>query len=222
MKFTPAAVYRAETNARTLAFAHNFRELCSGGGANIGGQRAEFFSMFTKALNRSPRLVVIFCVLTGMLLGTFRGSAATSPLHLSLTEANYDRARGRLALTVRVQTTDLEAALSDRAHRKISVADPGEFAPLAFDYVRETLHLKSPRGEALRLEWAGLDVTNTQVFLFFETPLTGGLQGTRISNTLLQERFTDQINSVELHDGALKQTLVFAHDTGEVAVNAKP
>jgi hypothetical protein len=143
-------------------------------------------------------------------------------LHLSLTEANYDRARGRLSLTVRVQITDLETALSDRAHRKISATDPSELAPLALDYVRETLLLKSPRGEALRLEWAGLDETSTQVFLFFETPLTGGLQGARVSNRLLQEMLADQINSVELHDGALKQTIVFARDTGEVAVNATP
>jgi hypothetical protein len=57
--------------------------------------------------------------------------------------------------------------------------------------------------------------------LFFETSLTGGTQGLRISNTLLNEHFADQINSIELHDGVLKQTLVFAHDTGEVTVNAK-
>jgi len=158
-----------------------------------------------------------------MLLGTFQaGAAAPSPLHLSLTETSYDHARSRLSITVRVQTADFEAALSARAQRKITTADPGEFAPLALDYVRETLHFKSPRGEALRLEWAGLDVTSNQVFLFFETTLTGGIQGIRIADTLLQERIADQINSVEVHDGALKQTLVFGHDTGEVAVNAKP
>jgi hypothetical protein len=38
---------------------------------------------------------------------------------------------------------------------------------------------------------------------------------------MLREHFADQINSVELRDGVLKQTLVFAHDTGEMMVNAK-
>jgi len=179
--------------------------------------------MITPALHRRLYHVVAFCALTSLLLlGALRASAATAPLHLSLTEATYDHARGRIMFTVRLQSADLEAALSERAHRKISAADPGELAPLALDYVRETLSLKSPSGEPLRLEWAGLDVTSTQIFLFFEASLTGNLQDVRLSNTLLQERFADQINSVEIHDGALKQTIVFVHDTGEVRVNAKP
>jgi hypothetical protein len=180
--------------------------------------------MLTKTLNTNlcTRLVALFCVLTGMLSGALRADTAPSPLHLSLTEANYDHARSRLVLTVRLQTSDLEAALSDYAHRKITVAEPVELAPLALDYVRENLHLKSQRGTALRLEWAGFDVTKTQIFLFFESALPSGLQGTCISDKLLQERFADQINSVELHDGAFKQTLVFAHDTGEITVDVKP
>jgi len=178
--------------------------------------------MFTLASRHCSRRVLIVFALTSFLFGTLRAEDAKTVLHLSLTEVMHDRAKGRLSFTVRVQTADLEAALSERAHRKLSVAEPGELAPVALEYVRETLHLKSPRGELLRLEWAGLDVTNTQVFLFFEASLTGGIQGVRVSNTLLQERFTDQINSVELHDGALKQTVVFARDTGEVTVNPKP
>ena len=178
--------------------------------------------MFTEVLHRGSRLVIIFSVLTSMLLGSLRAGDAASPLHLSLTEASYDRAKGRIAFTVRVQIADIEAVLSERAHRKISASDPGELAPLALDYVRETLHLKSPRGEPLRLEWAGLDATSTQVFLFFETSLAGGIQGVRLTDTLLQERFADQINPVEVRDGALKQTIVFARDTGEITVTLKP
>lgn len=160
-----------------------------------------------------------------MLLGlatSLRATAEKSPLHLSLTEASYDRAKGRLLLTVRVQKADLEAALSERAQRKITAADPGELAPPALEYVRETLRLKNPRGEALRLEWAGLDITDKQVFLFFEAPLIGGIQDLRITHTLLQERFADQINSFDIRDGVLRQTLVFAHGTSEATVQAKP
>jgi len=182
--------------------------------------------MFTQALHRFQRLAIVFCALTGSALSALGAEPSEAPksasLHLSLTEATLDRAKGRISFSVRVQTADFEAALSERAHRKIAAADAGEFAPLALEYVRETLHIKTPRGEPVRLEWAGLDVTSTQVFLFFEAPLIGGLQGVRVANTLLQERIADQINSVELHDGALKQTIVFARATGEVAVDLKP
>ncbi len=182
--------------------------------------------MFTQDLQRYLRLVVVFGALTGSVLKVLSAeiieASKSVSLHLSLTEATLDRAKGRISLTVRVQTADFEAALSERAHRKITAADAGEFAPLALEYVRETLRLKTSRGEPVRLEWAGLDLTSTQVFLFFEAPLIGGLKGVRVTNTLLQERIADQINSVELHDGALKQTIVFAHGTGEVAVDLKP
>jgi hypothetical protein len=171
--------------------------------------------------HRCLNLIFCLCLLTGLLLGTSRAETTKSPLHLSLTEAAYDKARGRLTINIRVQTADLEAAFSARTHRTISANDPSEFAPLALDYVRETLHLKNARGEPLRLEWAGLDTTSTQIFLFFESSLAGGTQGLHISNTMLQEHFADQINSVELHDGVLKQTLVFAHDTGEMMVDAR-
>jgi hypothetical protein len=121
-----------------------------------------------------------------------------------------------------VQKADFEAALSERTQRKIAVSDPAELAPAALDYVREKLHLKSTKGELLRLDWAGLDLTETQIFLFFEAPMIGSLQDLRISHTLLQERYADQINSLEIHDGALKQTIVFARDTGEATVRLAP
>jgi hypothetical protein len=168
------------------------------------------------------RFLLVGLIIAGLTTASLRAAAEKSPLHLSLTEANYDRTKGRLLLTVRVQKADFEAALSARTQRKLSAADPGELAPAALDYVRETLHLKSPKGEALRLEWAGLDITETQIFLFFEAALIGSAQDLRVTHTLLQERFTDQINSFEIHDGALKQTLVFARDTGEAKVQLKP
>lgn len=174
---------------------------------------------------RITRVPLLACLVIFSSIGAVTtGLRAESPaaLHLSLTEATHNRERGRLLLTVRVQTADLEAALSERAHHKITAAEPGELAPLALEYVREKFRLTSPRGETLRLEWAGHDATDKQLFLFFEAPLNTSLQGLRIANTLLLERLPDQINSVELHDGALKQTLVFSHETTELTVSAKP
>jgi len=171
---------------------------------------------------RIARLPLLACFLILACVLTPLRSEPQAPLHLSLTEATLNRERGRLQLTVRVQTADLEAVLSERAKHKISASEPGELATLALEYVREQLRLTSPRGETLRLEWAGHDVAEKQLFLFFETPLNGSLQGLRIANTLLLERLPDQINSVDLRDGAVKQTLVFSREITELTVSAKP
>ncbi|MFT3782950.1 MAG: hypothetical protein QM790_13160 [Nibricoccus sp.] len=172
--------------------------------------------------SRFPLAFLVFAALTGFFATSFCRAEQPKPLHFSLTEATYNRERGRLLVTVRVQTADLEAALSDRAQKKITVGEPGELAPLALEYVREKLLVTSARGEHLRLEWAGHDVTTTQLFLFFEAPLTGSVIGVRLSNSLLVERFPDQVNSVEISDGALKQTLVFSREKNESVVTAKP
>jgi len=171
---------------------------------------------------RTVRNTLLACLFIFASAFTSLRAVSPAPLHLSLTEATHNRERGRLLLTVRVQTADLEAVLSERAKHKITAAEPGELAPLALEYVRENLRLTSPKGEAVRLEWAGHDVADKQLFLFFEAPLNSSLQGLRIANTLLLERLPDQINSVELREGAIKQTLVFSRETTELTVSAKP
>jgi hypothetical protein len=148
--------------------------------------------------------------------------AAATPLHFSLTEATTHRERGRLLLTVRVQSADLEAVLSEREGKAISVAKLEELAPAALDYVREKLIIKTSDGNPVRLEWAGLDVTDKQLFLFFEAPLTKGLLGARITNALFVDKIADQINSFEVLDGAVKRTLVFSRDKQELQVESHP
>ncbi len=165
--------------------------------------------------------VIAYSVFATLLFSS-HATAADNVLHLSLTEADYDRSQGRIHLRVRLQTDALEAVLSERTQHKISIADLGELSPAALAYLREKLQFQSAKDQPLRLEWAGIDVTEKHIFLFFEAPLNGNIQGLRITNTILLERFPDQINSVELHDGALKQTLVFAHDTRQLTVRAAP
>lgn len=148
-------------------------------------------------------------------------AAPSTPLHFSRTEATTYRERGRLLLTVRVQVADLEAVLSERAEKPISVGNIGDLAPLALEYVREKLVIETAQGQELRLEWAGHDVTTSQLFLFFEAPLKDGLIGARVTDALLLEKLPDQINSFEVLDGAIKQTLVFSHDKTEQPVDPR-
>ena len=174
------------------------------------------------SLSRFFRRSLIACSLLSFIGLNALNCSAAAGLHFSQTEARYDRAQGRLLLTVRVQTSDFEAALSERANHKISAADPGSLAPLALDYIREKLLIKTAAGDSIRLDWAGIDVTDAHLFLFFEVSLPKGIEGASLANTVLIERFSDQINTVELHDGALKQTLVFARDSGQKIVHRTP
>ena len=151
----------------------------------------------------------------------FAGVASAHPLKLSVTEATYNRDSGRLELAIRFFIDDLEAALSTFAKQPVSVEKPDELAPVALDYVRSRFLVKSSKGAAQRLEWGGMDTTDTQVWIFCECPLPGGLAGAKLEVTLLQEAFADQINTVKLRDEAFKQTLIFGTGTGELVVKGK-
>lgn len=168
------------------------------------------------ALRRLP--AVLLLVVSAFV---FTSATRAHPLKLSVTEATYNRDSGRLELAIRFFTDDLEAALSAVAGQPVSVAKPEEFSPLALDYLRTHFLVKSAKGEPQRLEWAGMDTTDTQVWIFCEFPLPGGLVGARLNVTLLHEAFADQINTVKLRDGAFKQTLIFGTGTGELVVKTK-
>lgn len=172
------------------------------------------------------RTAHFFRLLAAILLG-FSASlsiaeTAPSPLHISLAELSHDREQGRLLLNLRVQSADLEAVLTAKAGKTITTAEPVELTPLALEYVRDKLHLKSPKGDPLRLEWAGFDLAGPQLFLFFEASLPGGLEGLQISNQLLLENNPGQINVVEIRSGATRQTLVFSREKTELIANTKP
>lgn len=116
---------------------------------------------------------------------------------------------------------DFEAALTAVAKHPVSIEKPDEFSPIALDYIRAHFLVKSEKGQPQRLEWAGMDSTDTQVWIFCECPLPGGLAGSRLEVTLLQEAYPDQINTVKLRDGASKQTLIFGTGTGELVIKGR-
>lgn len=164
----------------------------------------------------------VFCALLGLVVGWAGGLAQPKPrdgkLHLSVTEAMYDREAERLQLAIRVFPQDLEAALSQETGKAITVEEPEALAPAALDYFRKHLKIRSNRGAAVALEWGGLDVTKTHVWLFLEAPMAGGTLGAAFHITLMQEVFEDQLNLLQLRDGAMKVALVFSRESGEQVV----
>jgi len=139
-------------------------------------------------------------------------------LHLSVIEAHFDRETQRLELNVRLFPNDLEAALSHFANKTITIKKSDELAATAISYLRQKLIIKSPSGEQKTLEWGGLDITSSHIWLFLEVASGPVLNGMRISDRLLQEEFPDQINSVEITGNGPKQVLVFSRETDELEV----
>lgn len=149
-------------------------------------------------------------------------AAAAHPIHTSFAEADYNRATQRLEVALRVFADDFEAALSLRAGRKVSLekTPAAELDTLMQACLAGQFLVRPADGAPAGLAWVGRELKDAQneLWLYFEFPLPGGVEGARFRHTVLCELFRDQLNSVRVRDGGRKVTLVFFPDPGEKTV----
>ncbi len=157
---------------------------------------------------------------------TLATSAVAHPIHRSIAEADYNQATHTLEVALRVYADDFEAALSARTKRKISLekTPAAEIDALAHRYVEETFTIKTGDDAPTTLHWIGrkLKDAENELWLYFEVPLPGGVEGAKIRHAVLSDQFRDQLNSVLVRDGARKVTLVFLPTHTEKSVRFPP
>lgn len=152
--------------------------------------------------------------------------AAAHPIHTSLAEADYNRTTQKLEVALRVFADDFETALSDRAKTKISLEKTprAAFDALARAYLADRFTLRSPDGRAAALEFIGRDYKDAanELWLFFEFPLPAGLDHATVHHAVLAERFSDQLNTVQVRDADRRTTLVFLPSHREKRIRFRP
>jgi hypothetical protein len=153
-------------------------------------------------------------------------SVSAHPIHRSIAEADYNRVTAKLEVAVRVFADDFEAALSARAGRKISLekTPTAELDALARAYLVQHFTVKSPDGAAVTLEWRGRELKDgeSELWLYFEVALPGGMDGAKVHHGVLFDQFRDQLNSLLVRDGDRKLTLFFLSNHGEKTVRFPP
>lgn len=120
---------------------------------------------------------------------------AVHPLHSTHTELREERGGG-VTLTVRAFTDDLHAA--------VRAAEGGTGDSALARYVRRSLRLTGAAGQPVPLEWRGARADGNVTYLSLTGLLPGGLRGGRVQQVMLMERFSDQVNVVQVrtHGGA--------------------
>ncbi|MBI5771788.1 MAG: hypothetical protein HZA93_28715 [Verrucomicrobia bacterium] len=164
-------------------------------------------------------------VALAFLLAVFVAPGRAHPIRTSYAEADYRPASGQLEIAIRLFTDDTEAALAQRAGKKIAVASTParELDALLFAYVRAQFTVTTTGGAAVPLTWVGRELKDQgqHLWLYVQCALPGGVAGARLRDGLLREMFSDQINSVRVRDHsrdpAAQVTLLFLRD-GEQAV----
>lgn len=159
------------------------------------------------------------------------GVASAHPVHASVAEADYRAGSGKLEVALRLFSDDAEAALGQRAGKKVVLEKmpAKELAALLQAYLADTFVVKARDGAVQPLSWVGCELKTGDQYLwvYFECALPGGIAGARFADRVLRETFSDQINSIRLGgaaaegkaDSGAKVTLLFT-DGAEQAVGA--
>ena len=141
--------------------------------------------------------------------------AAAHDIHSSVTEIVYDARAASAAVTVRVFADDLEAALGP----SVPLAEVGDTrsraASSVLAYLASSLQIADHRGRPLALEWVGASRAAAVLTVSLRARAPGGLYALAVRNTILVDRFKDQINIVRAALRGRRSTALFTRGDGE-------
>ena len=225
-RFIPALARRCDK--RSAGSGAGFRPPLS----QIGGAKdREVRARFREKSGLKPALRLVRRLLTQSVprratslfaLAVLPCVALAHPIHRAIAEADYNREKQTLQVALRVYADDFQDALSAHAKKKISLEKtPAAEVDMAIRaYLIERFTVKSADGTLADQKWIGRELRDAEneLWLYFEVPLRGGIDGAKIHHGLLGEHFGDQLNSVQIRDGTRKVTLVFLPNHREKTV----
>ena len=130
--------------------------------------------------------------------------------HASIAEMRYNPARRQVEISIKVFIDDLEKALSQGQPAAVHLDEP-RAQTLAAAYLQRNLRIGTKPGEALSLQFVGLQREQDAYWLHARVSLPAGrpLTSLRLRHTLLLDLFPDQMNIVNLEVGGKKQSALF-------------
>ena len=130
------------------------------------------------------------------------------PIHTTMAELRHDRAARAAVLRIRVFVDDFAAAAARRAG---TTPDANHTVPdaVASGYATAHVALADRRGRSLPLEWCGSRRQAEVLWICLRAAGVPDLRGLQVRNSLLFDRFDDQVNIVRMIDGARTKSLLF-------------
>jgi membrane-bound lytic murein transglycosylase len=151
-------------------------------------------------------------------------------VHTSTAEAEYNAKTKKLEVSLTVFVSDLELALVRQSERKMKIdkTPEAEFDAQIQAYLAKTFVVTDGAGKVAKMRWVGREMDEASaksgdpaVMLFFEVEMPEGAGGTTLKNAVFQELFKDQVNLMQMRDGAEKTEMIFTHEhsSKELGVN---
>ena len=122
------------------------------------------------------------------------------PLHVTVTEINHNATDKTLEISCRIFTDDFEKVLAQNYKTKVDLVNPPDRAAmenLVKDFVQRHVLLKGDN-KNLQMSYLGYERDNDAIYSYLEVQNIPAIKKLDLTNTLLQELFTDQINLVHI------------------------
>lgn len=137
------------------------------------------------------------------------GNTVIHPLHVSVTEINHNASDKVLEISCRIFTDDFEKVLTRNYKTKVDLINPPDRAAmekLVSDFVQQHLVLKADN-KRLQLSYLGYERDNDAIYSYLQVENMPAIKKLEVSNSILHELFTDQINLMHVTVGGKRKSV---------------
>ena len=176
----------------------------------VAGPRATSFRRLPPMRRLLPALLLLLPLL-----------AWAHTYHASITELRYNPSKKQVEISLKVFTDDLEKALSQGQPGTMHLDEQPRASALAAAYLQRTMRLGTRPGEALPLQFLGMQHEQDAYWLYARVALPASarpLSSLHLRQGLLLDLFADQMNIVNFEAGGQKQSLLFRAGSEEQEV----
>lgn len=127
--------------------------------------------------------------------------------HAGIAEISFNPRTGSTEVVHTYMSHDVEALLSNVYQRQFDMGDPDDQAVFR-QYVERQFWLAGA-GKRVPLHWVGMTADTQNVTVYQEAPATTLAQVSTIHDDVMSDFLADQVNTINVKDGAGTHTLTF-------------
>lgn len=156
-------------------------------------------------------------------LSVLLGFTSPHPQHVSIMQIDHNLQNKSLEITLKSFVDDIELAIKNQKGKKIFL---GQIDPTSQEfgwvesYISSMLSIKVDEKET-EFNWVGWEITNDEIFMYFEIPATKTIKSIEIKNEVLMNEFADQTNIVHLKYQGQNKSLFLQRETSEKSFQLK-
>lgn len=143
------------------------------------------------------------------------------PLHVSVTEINHNATDKTLEISCKLFTDDFEKVLTQNYKTKVDLINPPDrpaMDKLVSDFIQKRLIIKAD-SKGVQFSYLGFERDNDVIYSYFQVDNIASVKKLEITNHLMYELFTDQINLMHIIVDGKRKSVKLDYPQKEAVMN---